>query len=182
MQLALLIGARPRTKGMERRFAGSKWWYFWPQGKAINDNAADDVRVLVVGNPANMNCVIAANSCSRCAEEPFHCDTMRLDHNRAISQLAEKVVLLCVTSRRWWCKVTIAPISILILLMLLWLAKLLLTVDDAWRKDYFVPTVISEVLPLLFWEPSAVWLLALLSTICVIGRSALLMVTGFLRL
>ena len=87
---ALLIGARPRSKGMERAdLLEANGGIFGPQGKAINDHAADDVRVLVVGNPANTNAYIAAASAPDVPAERFTA-MMRLDHNRAISQLAEK--------------------------------------------------------------------------------------------
>lgn len=88
--LALLVGARPRTKGMERKdLLEANGGIFVPQGKALNDNAADDIRVLVVGNPANTNCLIAMSNAPRIPRERFSAMT-RLDHNRAISQLAKK--------------------------------------------------------------------------------------------
>ncbi|ALC21371.1 malate dehydrogenase [Streptomyces pristinaespiralis] len=88
--VALLVGARPRTKGMERGdLLSANGGIFKPQGKAINDNAADDVRVLVVGNPANTNALIAQAAAPDVPAERFTAMT-RLDHNRAISQLAAK--------------------------------------------------------------------------------------------
>ena len=88
--VALLVGARPRTKGMERAdLLEANGGIFGPQGKAINDNAADDVKVLVVGNPANTNAVIAMQSAPDVPNSRFTA-MMRLDHNRAISQLAAK--------------------------------------------------------------------------------------------
>lgn len=88
--VALLVGARPRTKGMERAdLLEANGGIFGPQGKAINDRAADDVKVLVVGNPANTNAVIAMHSAPDVPKSRFTA-MMRLDHNRAISQLAAK--------------------------------------------------------------------------------------------
>ncbi|WP_069814632.1 malate dehydrogenase [Streptomyces sp. TP-A0874] len=88
--VALLVGARPRTKGMERGdLLEANGGIFKPQGKAINDHAADDVRVLVVGNPANTNALIAQAAAPDVPAERFTAMT-RLDHNRAMTQLAQK--------------------------------------------------------------------------------------------
>ncbi|MGK5631477.1 malate dehydrogenase [Streptomyces sp. URMC 123] len=88
--VALLVGARPRTKGMERGdLLEANGGIFKPQGKAINDHAADDIKVLVVGNPANTNALIAQAAAPDVPAERFTAMT-RLDHNRAISQLAKK--------------------------------------------------------------------------------------------
>jgi malate dehydrogenase len=90
VQVALLVGARPRTKGMERGdLLEANGGIFQPQGEAINAGAADDVRVLVVGNPANTNALIAASHAPDVPGERFTAMT-RLDHNRALSQLAKK--------------------------------------------------------------------------------------------
>ncbi len=87
---AMLVGARPRGPGMERKdLLTANGAIFGPQGKAINDHAARDIRVLVVGNPANTNALIAANSAPDLSPRQFHAMT-RLDHNRALSQLGEK--------------------------------------------------------------------------------------------
>lgn len=87
---ALLVGARPRTAGMERAdLLEANAGIFGPQGKAINDHADEDVRVLVVGNPANTNAVIAQNAAPDVPPERFT-SMMRLDQNRAIAQLAAK--------------------------------------------------------------------------------------------
>jgi malate dehydrogenase len=87
---ALLVGARPRSKGMERKdLLSANGAIFTVQGKAINDNAADDIRVLVVGNPANTNALIAMRSAPDVPAERFTAMT-RLDHNRARTQLADK--------------------------------------------------------------------------------------------
>ena len=88
---ALLVGSRPRTKGMERsELLSANGAIFTAQGKALSDSAADDVRILVVGNPANTNCLIAMNNAPRIAPERFTAMT-RLDHNRAKAQLSAKV-------------------------------------------------------------------------------------------
>ena len=89
--VALLVGARPRGKGMERSdLLEANGAIFKPQGQAINDHAADDVKVLVVGNPANTNCLIAMSNAPDVPRERFT-SMMRLDHNRAKAQLAKKV-------------------------------------------------------------------------------------------
>ena len=88
--VALLVGARPRSKGMERSdLLEANGGIFKPQGQAINNGAADDIRVLVVGNPANTNCLIAMSNARDVPRERFTSMT-RLDHNRAIAQLAKK--------------------------------------------------------------------------------------------
>lgn len=88
--VALLVGSRPRGKGMERKdLLEANGAIFTGQGKALNDHAARDVRVLVVGNPANTNAMIAMNNAPELKREQFSAMT-RLDHNRAISQLATK--------------------------------------------------------------------------------------------
>jgi malate dehydrogenase len=91
VNLALLVGSRPRTKGMERaELLGENGKIFTVQGKALNENAAADVRVLVVGNPANTNCMIAMSNAPDIPSQRFT-SMMRLDHNRAIAQLAAKL-------------------------------------------------------------------------------------------
>jgi malate dehydrogenase len=88
---ALLVGSRPRTKGMERKeLLEANGAIFTTQGKALAARAADDLRVLVVGNPANTNCLIAMNNAKSIPPERFTAMT-RLDHNRAKAQLATKV-------------------------------------------------------------------------------------------
>ncbi|MGY0492258.1 malate dehydrogenase [Streptomyces sp. WG-D5] len=88
--VGLLVGARPRTKGMERGdLLEANGGIFKPQGKAINDHAADDVKILVVGNPANTNALIAQAAAPDVPAERFTAMT-RLDHNRALTQLAKK--------------------------------------------------------------------------------------------
>ena len=87
---ALLVGAVPRKQGMERNdLLKINGGIFAPQGKAINDHGADDVRVLVVGNPCNTNCLIAKSNAPRVNPNNFYAMTM-LDENRARTQLAKK--------------------------------------------------------------------------------------------
>jgi malate dehydrogenase len=89
--VALLIGARPRSKGMERAdLLEANGAIFKPQGEALSNHAADDVRVLVVGNPANTNALIAMSNASDIPAERFGAMT-RLDENRAVAQLAQKL-------------------------------------------------------------------------------------------
>ena len=88
--IALLVGARPRSKGMERAdLIEANGAIFKPQGEAIAAGAADDVKVLVVGNPANTNALIAASNADGVPRERFTAMT-RLDQNRAMTQLAKK--------------------------------------------------------------------------------------------
>jgi malate dehydrogenase len=87
---ALLVGAMPRKQGMERKdLLSANGGIFGPQGKAINDHASRDVKVLVVGNPANTNALIAQQNAPDLDPKCFTA-MVRLDHNRAMSQLAEK--------------------------------------------------------------------------------------------
>ena len=87
---ALLVGSRPRTKGMERKdLLEANGGIFTRQGAALAASAAVDIRVLVVGNPANTNCLIAQRNAPDIPPERF-CAMTRLDHNRAVAQLAGK--------------------------------------------------------------------------------------------
>lgn len=140
--VALLVGARPRTKGMERAdLLEANGGIFGPQGKALNDHAADDVKVLVVGNPANTNAFIAAASAPDIPKSRFTA-MMRLDHNRAISQLATKTGAAVKDIKRmvvWgnhsadqYPDVSFATVDGKPALGL---------VEEAWLDDYFVPTV-----------------------------------------
>ena len=88
---ALLVGARPRGPGMERKdLLTANGAIFGPQGKAMNDHASRDIKVLVVGNPANTNALIAQQNAPDLDPKCFTA-MMRLDHNRALSQLADKM-------------------------------------------------------------------------------------------
>jgi malate dehydrogenase len=91
VNIAMLVGARPRTKGMERAdLLEANGQIFKPQGEALNAAAADDVKILVVGNPANTNALIAMDNAPDIPHERFTAMT-RLDQNRAVAQLADKV-------------------------------------------------------------------------------------------
>jgi len=88
--VAMLVGAKPRGKGMERGdLLAENGKIFGPQGRALNEHASRGVKVLVIGNPANTNCLIAMKSAPDLDPRQFTAMT-RLDHNRAISQVAEK--------------------------------------------------------------------------------------------
>jgi malate dehydrogenase len=140
---ALLVGARPRSQGMERKdLLSANGKIFVGQGKAINDNAADDIRIVVVGNPANTNCMIAMRSAPDVPNERFTAMT-RLDHNRAVSQLSQKVgrPVTAIKKVTIWgnhsatqypdiyhAEVDGAPAASVVN-------------DDAWIKSDFIPTV-----------------------------------------
>jgi malate dehydrogenase len=91
VNVAMLVGARPRSKGMERAdLLEANGQIFKPQGEALNAGASDDVKILVVGNPANTNALIAMNNSPDIPGERFTAMT-RLDENRAVAQLADKL-------------------------------------------------------------------------------------------
>src|SRR5215217_4494582 len=90
-EYALLVGAMPRKAGMERSdLLSANGGIFKPQGKALSDSASRDVKVLVVGNPANTNCLIAMSNAKDLDPKQFTAMT-RLDHNRAVTQLAQRL-------------------------------------------------------------------------------------------
>ncbi len=104
VNIAMLVGARPRSKGMERSdLLEANGGIFKPQGQALNEHAASDVKILVVGNPANTNCLIAQSNAPDIPRQRFTAMT-RLDHNRAIAQLANKcrVPIRDVTNMTIW--------------------------------------------------------------------------------
>lgn len=140
--MAFLVGARPRTAGMERAdLLEANAGIFGPQGLAINNNAADDIRVLVVGNPANTNAVIAQNAAPDVPADRFT-SMLRLDQNRAIAQLAaktdakvrdiENVVVWGNHSADQYPDVSYATVNGVPADTL---------VDEAWLADYYRPTV-----------------------------------------
>ncbi|RBQ16567.1 malate dehydrogenase [Spongiactinospora rosea] len=140
--VGLLVGARPRTKGMERGdLLEANGGIFGPQGKAINDHAADDVRVLVVGNPANTNALIAQAHAPDVPADRFTAMT-RLDHNRALSQLAGKLQVAVADVK----KMTIWGNHSATQYPDLYHAEVggkiaAEQVDDSWLRDTFIPTV-----------------------------------------
>ena len=139
---ALLVGARPRGAGMERKdLLEANGAIFSPQGKALNAHAKRDVKVLVVGNPANTNALIAQQNAPDLDPKCFTA-MVRLDHNRALSQLAEKTGAHTTDIKRvtiWgnhsstqYPDIHHATVK----------GKSALTlVDQAWYKDTFIPTV-----------------------------------------
>src|SRR5215211_3899997 len=89
VEVALLVGARPRGPGMERKdLLEANGKIFAPQGQALSEVASRDVKVLVVGNPANTNCLIAMKNAPKLKPSNFTA-MMRLDHNRALTQVAQ---------------------------------------------------------------------------------------------
>lgn len=141
--LALLVGARPRGAGMERGdLLEANGGIFAPQGKAINDGAASDIRVLVVGNPANTNALIASAHAPDIPTDRFNAMT-RLDHNRAVSQLAAKtgaairdisgVIVWGNHSARQYPDLAHATVG--------GRPALEVVDDDVWVREVFVPTV-----------------------------------------
>src|SRR4051795_7651063 len=141
--VALLVGARPRSKGMERSdLLEANGGIFGPQGQAINDHAADDVRVLVVGNPANTNCLIAMSNASDVPQERFTA-MMRLDHNRAISQLANKLgkPVSAVTNMTSWGNHSVTQYPDLVNAEVDGGSAWDAVDDEAWIADEFIPRV-----------------------------------------
>ncbi|GGP72441.1 MULTISPECIES: malate dehydrogenase [Streptomyces] len=141
--VALLVGARPRTAGMERGdLLSANGGIFKPQGKAINDNAADDIKVLVVGNPANTNALIAQASAPDIPAERFTAMT-RLDHNRAISQLAKKTGAAVSDIKRLtiWGNHSATQYPDVFHAEVAGKNAAELVNDEAWLADTFIPTV-----------------------------------------
>lgn len=141
--VALLVGARPRSKGMERKdLLEANGAIFTVQGKALNDVASRNVKVLVVGNPANTNAYITMKSAPDLPKENFTA-MLRLDHNRALSQLAaksgkpvdqiEKLIVWGNHSPTMYPDYRFATVGGQSL-------KTLIN-DDAWNRDVFIPTV-----------------------------------------
>lgn len=143
VNVALLVGARPRGPGMERReLLEANGGIFKPQGEALNAGAADDVRILVVGNPANTNALIAQSHAPDIPRDRFTA-MMRLDHNRAVSQLSsrtdtpvseiKRVTVWGNHSASQYPDLTHATVS----------GKPALDVvgDEAWVAETFIPTV-----------------------------------------
>lgn len=141
--VALLVGARPRGAGMERGdLLEANGGIFKPQGVAINDGAADDVRVLVVGNPANTNALIAAAHAPDVPASRFTAMT-RLDHNRALSQLAQKTGAPVTDLARLaiWGNHSATQYPDLTHATVAGRPALEVVDDRAWVEDVFIPTV-----------------------------------------
>src|SRR4051795_4480163 len=141
--IGLLIGARPRTKGMERAdLLEANGAIFKPQGQAINGHAADDVKVLVVGNPANTNALIAMSNAPAVPRERFTAMT-RLDHNRAMAQVAAKlgVAVSDVTNVTIWGNHSTTQYPDLVHAKVSGGSAWDAIDDEAWIKDEFIPRV-----------------------------------------
>jgi len=140
--IGLLVGARPRGPGMERAdLLEANGGIFRPQGEAINAGAADDVRVLVVGNPANTNALIAQANAPDVPASRFHAMT-RLDHNRAIAQLAQKTgtAVTDVTNMTIWGNHSTTQYPDLFHAKVKGQPAIEL-VDQAWYESEYIPTV-----------------------------------------
>src|SRR5512132_4087962 len=143
VNVALLVGARPRTAGMERGdLLEANGGIFKPQGEAINAGAADDVRVLVVGNPANTNALIAASHAPDVPKDRFTAMT-RLDHNRALSQLANKTRTPVTEIQKLtiWGNHSATQYPDLSHALVAGKPAREVLDDDAWIADVFIPTV-----------------------------------------
>jgi malate dehydrogenase len=141
--IALLVGARPRTKGMERAdLLEANGGIFKPQGEALNSHAADDIKVLVVGNPANTNCLIAKSHAPDIPAERFT-SMMRLDQNRAISQVASKLDRPVTDIKRMavWGNHSPSMYPDLVNCLVDGSPAWPQVDDEAWIADEFIPTV-----------------------------------------
>ena len=140
---ALLVGSVPRKQGMERSdLLQINGGIFTKQGRAINDNASDDVRVFVVGNPCNTNCLIAKHHAKDIPDERFFAMTM-LDELRARTQLAKKagVDITDVTEMTIWGNHSATQFPDFYHAKINGTSVATVISDDAWLKDTFVPTV-----------------------------------------
>ncbi len=140
---ALLIGARPRSRGMERSdLLSANGAIFKPQGEALNAKAASDIRVTVVGNPANTNALIAMRNAPDIPQTRFSAMT-RLDHNRAVSQLANKeaVPVNEVKQMTIWGNHSSTQYPDAFHATISGKRAPLVIDDDAWIKETFIPTV-----------------------------------------
>ena len=140
---ALLVGARPRSKGMERKdLLEANGGIFKPQGKALSDNAASDVKILVVGNPANTNALIAMNNAPNIPNERFTAMT-RLDHNRAMAQVAAKTgtTVSDITKMTIWGNHSATQYPDLFHAEVKGQNADALINDQAWLENDFIPTV-----------------------------------------
>ena len=141
--VGLLVGARPRGPGMERSdLLEANGGIFKPQGEAIAAGAADDIRVLVVGNPANTNCLIAMSNADGVPRERFTA-MMRLDHNRAIAQLANKLgrQVSDVTNMTVWGNHSTTQYPDLVNARVGGASAWEEVDDEAWIADEFIPRV-----------------------------------------
>jgi malate dehydrogenase len=143
VNVALLVGARPRGKGMERGdLLQANGGIFKPQGQALNAHAASDVKILVVGNPANTNSLIAMMNAPDIPRERFT-SMMRLDHNRAIAQVAAKagVKVADVTNISVWGNHSATQYPDIFHAQVSGSPAAEVLADRAWLTDDFIPTV-----------------------------------------
>jgi len=143
VNIALLVGARPRAAGMERGdLLSANGGIFKPQGEAINAGAASDVRVLVVGNPANTNALIAASHAPDVPASRFTAMT-RLDHNRAKAQLAKKagVTVNDITNLTIWGNHSATQYPDIFNAKINGQNAAEVVGDQAWIENDFIPTV-----------------------------------------
>lgn len=143
VSLAMLVGARPRTAGMERGdLLSANGAIFTAQGKALNEVAADDVRVLITGNPANTNALIAMSNAPDIPSERFNALT-RLDHNRAITQVAQKagVPVTSVSHMTIWGNHSATQYPDLFHAQIDGRNAAEVINDQAWVENDFIPTV-----------------------------------------
>jgi malate dehydrogenase len=141
--VALLVGSRPRTAGMERGdLLSANGAIFTAQGKALSDSAKRDVKVLVVGNPANTNCLIAMNNAPNIDPKQFTAMT-RLDHNRAIAQLAAKTgaAVADITKMTIWGNHSATQYPDLFHAEVAGANAAATVGDQAWLEGDFIPTV-----------------------------------------
>ena len=141
--ICLLVGARPRGKGMNRSdLLAANGAIFAPQGRAINDHAADDVHVLVTGNPANTNALIARTHAPDIPATRFT-SLMRLDHNRAISQLAKKAGASVIDIRKMavWGNHSDTQYPDITHATIAGRPAVDVVNDDNWMENEFIPTV-----------------------------------------
>jgi malate dehydrogenase len=143
VNIAILVGARPRSKGMERSdLLEANGGIFKPQGEALAAHAASDVKVLVVGNPANTNCLIARTHAPDIPAERFTAMT-RLDHNRAIAQLAAKAgaAVKDITNMTIWGNHSATQYPDIFHAKVNGQNAAQLVDDQAWLESDFIPTV-----------------------------------------
>ncbi|MEO8092390.1 MAG: malate dehydrogenase [bacterium] len=141
--LGLLVGARPRGPGMERSdLLEANGGIFKPQGEAINAGAADDIKILVVGNPANTNALIAASNAPDVPSERFTA-MLRLDHNRAVAQLSQRlgVTVADVSKMTVWGNHSTTQYPDLVNARVNGESAWDAAGDEAWIADTFIPTV-----------------------------------------
>ena len=141
--VALLVGARPRTKGMERSdLLEANGTIFTGQGRALNDHAADDIRVTVTGNPANTNALITMSNAPDIPSERFSALT-RLDHNRALAQLAAKTGAPVSDIKRMtiWGNHSATQYPDIFAVTVAGKNAAELIDDQSWLENHFIPTV-----------------------------------------